>query len=42
MSKQGIQKKDIKILLNKMVGRHFEVLNKSAATTKVFHILFEL
>ena len=40
ISKQGSRKRDIKILLNKIVGRYFKVLNKFAATAKSFHILF--
>ena len=42
ISEQRIQKRDIKILLNKNFGRHFEFLSKFAATTTGFHILFNL
>ena len=42
ISEQRIQKRDIKILLNKNFVRHFEFLSKFAATIKGFHILFNL
>ena len=42
ISKQGIQKKDIKILLNKIFGHCFEVFSKFAVTPKEFQILFKL
>ena len=40
--KQESQKRDIKILLNEMFGRHFEAYRKFAATGKDFHIFFKL
>ena len=42
VSKQGRQKRDIMILLNKIFGRHFEVSSKFAAAAKGLHIIFKL
>ena len=38
MSQQESQKRDTKISLNKIFGRHFEVFSKFAATAKDFNI----
>ena len=42
MSKQRSRKMDIKILLKKFFGRHFEVFSKFEVTAKGFHILLKL
>ena len=41
ITKQESQKRGIKILLNEMFGRHFEVYRKFAATGKDLHIFFK-
>lgn len=40
MSQQESQKRNTKISLNKIFGRHFEVFSKFAATAKDFNIYF--
>ena len=42
LSKSGSQKRDVKILSNKIFGQHFDVFSKFASAARGFYMLFKL